>query len=154
MFNKTNENTFTFFSWVILCSGFAFIASPQAARTTIEFLTEIPARDVPIYLILGQYQKNDPVVTATSITPFWEPVKVLSVFEISISADGFPRRSTRVLSKQVQYKLEGLLPETTYNVSVLFLKPLNSSSPLSNGPFLIYNASITTRRIGKSTVYH
>ncbi len=139
---------------MIMCSGFAFIASPQAARTTFEFLTKIPARDVPIYLILGQYQKNDPAVTATSITLFWEPVRVLSVFEISISADGFPRRSTRVLSKQVQYKLEGLLPETTYNVSVLFLKPLNSSSPLSNGPFLIYNASITTRRIGKSNVYH
>ncbi len=80
---------------------------------------------------------------------FWEPVKVASVFEISISAEGHRQQHIFVSSTQAQYMFEGLLPETTYNVSLWFVTLLESSNPPVNGPFLVYRAAITTRQLGK-----
>ncbi len=107
-------------------------------------------RLIQLCLILGQYQQNNPIVTATSIMVFWEPVKVASVFEISISAEGYRQQHIFVSSTQTQYTFEGLLPETTYNVSLWFVPLQESSNPPVNGPFLVYHAPITTRQLGKS----
>ncbi len=84
---------------------------------------------IQLYLILGQYQQNDPIVTATSIMVFWEPVKVASVFEISISAEGYRQQHIFVSSTQAQFMFEGLLSETAYNVSLWFVTLLESSNP-------------------------
>ncbi len=73
----------------------------------------------------------------TSITLFWQPVKVASIFEISISAEGYLRRRTYVPSNQAQYELQGLLPDTTYNVSLWLVALLKGSSASMNGPFLV-----------------
>ncbi len=106
-------------------------------------------RLIQLYLILGQNQKNDPIVTATSITIFWEPVKVASVFEISISTEGYRQQRTLASSSQTQYTFQGLLPDTTYNVSLWFVALQESSNPPVNGPFRVFHAPITTRQLGK-----
>ncbi len=107
-----------------------------------------------IFIIKGLIQINDPIVTATSITLFWQPVKVASIFEISISAEGYPRRRTYVPSNQAKYELQGLLPDTAYNVSLWLVALLKGTSASINGPFLVYNATITTRQLGMCQCYH
>ncbi len=76
-------------------------------------------------------------------------MKVASVFEISISAEGYTQQPIVVSSTQTQYMFEGLIPDTTYNVSLWFVTLLESSNPPVNGPFLVNHALFTTRQLGK-----